>query len=106
MALTVSRVGRPMKVGNRKQIVSEITWDNSYASEGEKVTQKELGFRRVDRVECFLTAGSESSTLRPTNAYYTPSTEKFHLIDSATGKEIESTKDMSKVKMLAVVTGV
>lgn len=104
MALTLTRVGRPRKNGNKKEIDWDITWDSSYASGGEEVTARELGMRRVDDVNAKFLSGSESATLRPTNCYY--SGGKFHLIDSATGKEMEATKDMSKVKTRVTVIGV
>jgi hypothetical protein len=85
--------------------VSEWVGDSSYASGGETVTFAGLGMASVDFAVCEIVAGSESSTLRPANAYYTPATEKLHLIDSATGKEMEATKDMSKVKVQIVAFG-
>jgi len=50
-------------------------------------------------------AGTESATTRAVTAYYTPSTEKLHFLDSATGKEVEATKDLSKVKVQVVAFG-
>lgn len=103
MALTIT-TGRPRKVANKKVRNIEILFDNSYAEGGEAVTPAEMGFRRVDASSWQIINGSESSTLRPTNCYY--SGGKLHLIDSATGKEIEGTKDMSKVKVRGTVEGV
>ena len=99
MAVSVSNVlAVPYRIsGNQRKTVYDVTFGSSYASEGEPLPQKELGLNKIEYSEVMLTAGSESSTLRPTNGYYTPSTEKIHLIDSATGKEVEATKDMSKV---------
>lgn len=99
MSVTVEAVGTlPYRiVGNQRKTVKKVTFDNSYLENGEPLTWKELGLGFVEYADVNIVKGSESSTLRPTNAEYTPSTEKIHLIDSATGKEIESTKDMSKV---------
>ena len=65
--------------------------------DGEPLTAAELGLNNIEDANATVIKGSESATLRPTNAEYTISTGKIHLIDSATGKEVESTKDMSKV---------
>jgi hypothetical protein len=84
--------------GNQKKTVNDVTFDSSYLEGGEPLSAKELGLNlSVEYANCFVIHGSESATLRPTNAEYTPSTGLIHLIDSATGKEVESTKDMSKV---------
>lgn len=82
-------------VGNQKKVVKKITFDNSYESEGEPLSAETLGLRVIESSDCNLTHGSESATLRPTSAEWKEG--KIHLIDSATGKEVESTKDMSKV---------
>jgi hypothetical protein len=103
MALTVTTLSGPTSVGNRFETRSEATCDNSYASGGEPLTPAELGLSEVDASNCDVVAGSESSTLRPTNAFYKE--EKLHLIDSATGKEMEATKDMSKVKVIVTAFG-
>jgi len=84
-------------VGNEKKTVKRVTFDSSYPSEGEPLTAAELGLNVVEYTNCVLVKGSESATLRPTNAEYDKVAAKIRLIDSATGKEIESTKDMSKV---------
>lgn len=93
MALTVTQTSEPRNFAFFT--ITEVTFDNSYASGGELLTPAELGLATVHDSICTIVTGSESSTLRPTNAYYKE--EKLHLIDSATGKEIEATKDMSKV---------
>jgi hypothetical protein len=107
MAVTVESVGNlPHRiVGNQRVTEKNVTLDNSYAEGGEPLTKAQLGLTEVTSADCFIVAGSESSTLRPTNAYYTASEEKIHLIDSATGKEIEGTKDLSKVKVLVRARG-
>lgn len=105
MALTVKNLGNPRNVGYGFIALSEVTFDNSYQSEGEPLTAAQLNLQTVDFCNCDIVAGSESATLRPTNAYYTPSTGKIHLIDSATGKEIASTSDMSKVKVQVAAFG-
>jgi len=103
MAVSASRVRKGRVPGTLRLAITNVTFDNSYASGGEPCTAGELGLRRVVFADCNIIAGSESATLRPTNCYYTPATSseagKLHLIDSATGKEMEATKDMSKLKV-------
>jgi hypothetical protein len=105
MAASASRVqtGRPM--GSDYYTITNVTCDNSYESEGEKVAPREFGLRRVTFAICTVINGTESATVRAVTAFYTPSTEKLHLIDSATGKEVEATKDMSKVVVQVVAFG-
>jgi hypothetical protein len=92
-------------VGNQRETSTVVTMDNSYAEGGEPLTKPQLGLTEVHSARAEIIAGSESSTLRPTNASYVPSEEKLHLIDSATGKEVEATKDMSKVKVRVTARG-
>jgi len=105
MAASASRVqtGRPM--GSDYYSIYNVTLDNSYAEGGETVTPRELGLRRVTFAICTVTNGTESATVRAVSAYYTPSTEKLHLIDSATGKEVSGTSDLSKVVVQVVAFG-
>lgn len=103
MALTVTTLSGPETVGSYFKTRNEVTFDSSYANGGEPLTPAELGLAEVSSSNCEIVAGSESATFRPTNAYYKE--EKLHLIDSATGKEIESTKDMSKVKVVVTAFG-
>jgi hypothetical protein len=105
MSVAISTVQVTRPAGSQRESVREVTFDNSYAEGGEILTFSDLGLRKVSYAKCWIIAGSESATLRPANAYYTPATEKIHLIDSATGKEMESTKDMSKVKVLVEAVG-
>jgi hypothetical protein len=101
MSLTVTQISEPKNFGFYS--VTEVTFDSSYQAGGEPITPAELGLSVVHASTCNIIAGSESSTLRPTNAFYKE--EKLHLIDSATGKEIESTKDMSKVVVQVIAFG-
>src|ERR1700749_2275503 len=104
MSVSVEREtpgGLPYRiVGNQRETSSVVTLDNAYAEGGEALTPSQLGVTVVHSARTELIAGSESATLRPTNASY--SEEKIHLIDSATGKEMEGTKDMSKVKVRVI----
>lgn len=105
MALTVAAVQTARPPGAERRVIKEVTFDSSYLENGEPLTAAELGLKKVTFADCNITNGSEEATVRPAIAYYTPSTEKLHLIDSATGKEVASTKDMSKVKVQVVAYG-
>ncbi|MBS1863021.1 MAG: hypothetical protein JSS68_15070 [Actinobacteria bacterium] len=78
--------------------ITEVTFSNSYTSGGETFTPAQANLQSIDHYLIQMLTGSESSTYRPTSASY--SEGKIHLLDSATGKEVESGKDMSKVKVL------
>lgn len=97
MAVTTSRLSKSKVPGKSRTSITKVTFDSSYLEGGEPLTAKELGLRRVISSQCFIINGSEEATVRPTNCYYTPSTALIHLIDSATGKEVASTKNMEKV---------
>lgn len=108
MAVSVENVGGlPYRiVGAQRETQTQVTFGSSYLSEGEPLTIAQLGLSTIDGIpNCDVIAGTESATLRAVTAYYTPNTEKIHLIDSATGKEVESTKDMSKVKVVVTARG-
>lgn len=78
--------------------ITEVTFSNSYTSGGETFTPAQANLQSIDHYLAQVVNGSESSTLRPTSCSY--SGGKLHLLDSATGKEVESGKDMSKVVVL------
>lgn len=103
MALTVSGVQTARPPGAERRRVVEVTFDNSYLAEGEPFKPSDAGLKGFKFVECFITNGTESSVVRAVTCFYKE--EKLHLIDSATGKEVESEKDMSKVKALVVCYG-
>jgi hypothetical protein len=103
MSVTVSKAPKGRIPGAERITVSEITFDDSYAEDGEPLTAKQLGLRIVDAAVCTVIHGSESSELRPAAAFY--SGGKLHLIDTATGKEVASTKNMSKVVVQVVAFG-
>jgi hypothetical protein len=103
MSLSVASVQGQTVPGAEVRTVNKVTFDSSYASGGETLTPAQLGLSSVSFIHADIIAGSESSTLRPTNAYY--SEGKLHLIDSATGNEVESTKDMSKVVVQVTAYG-
>ena len=94
MALTTKSLKSPGLV--RFYSITEVTFSNSYTTGGEAFTAATAGLGSIDHAFGIIIAGSESSTLRPTIIKY--SEEKLLLVDSATGKEMESGKDMSKVK--------
>lgn len=96
MALTVKSLAAPA-IAN---FVTEtlVTFDSSYLEGGEAFTPAQAGLISfaVDPI-CQVVVGTEEATVRAVTCYY--ETEKLHLIDSATGKEVASTKNMEKVKV-------
>ena len=105
MAVSTARVRKPTVPGAERFTVTTVTFDSSYQEGGEPLTPKELGLKRVTFAICVVTNGSEEATVRATDPFYTPSTEKIHLIDNATGKEVASTKNMEKVKVQVFAFG-
>lgn len=101
MALTTKSIKEP---GIAKFLsVTEVTFDSSYLLEGEVFTPAMAGMQSIDHAWTQMLTGSEEATVRPTSCSY--SGEKLHLIDSATGKEVASTKNMEKVKVLVFAIG-
>lgn len=107
MAVSVTKVQGPTVPGAEVFNVNEVTFDSSYLSEGETLTAAELNHTKVNFAVCTILAGDEAkeSELFVGQAYYTPSTEKLHLINLKTGKEVASTKNMEKVKVLVLSFG-
>src|SRR3954453_4778260 len=99
MALTVTNVQAATVPGAEVRTVKQVACDSSYQAEGEPLTAKELGLGAVTYANCSIINGDEAeeSELFVGAAYYTPSTEKLHLINLKTGKEVASTKKMNKV---------
>ncbi len=48
MALAFSRIVGPEVVGTRRHVVVEVTFDNSYPTNGEAITANDLGLGRID----------------------------------------------------------
>jgi hypothetical protein len=105
MALTVTRQFGPKTFGF--YTVTEVACDSSYLAEGESLTAAELGLATADFALCEIIQGDEAkeSELFVGVAYYTPATEKLHLINLKTGKEVASTKNMEKVIVRVVAFG-
>lgn len=91
--------------GADEMTVTDVTFDNSYAEGGEKVTPEDLGLTRVVHAESYVIHGTESAELRVAFAHYDEETELLHLFDAATGKELAGTKDASKVKVRVLAWG-
>lgn len=106
MAMTVTSVQGSTVPGAQVFTVNEVTFDNSYASEGEPLTASELGLKKVVFALCQPVTGSENESEFPiADAYYTPATEKIHLLNAKTGKEVASGKNVEKVKALVIAFG-
>lgn len=102
MAVSVSRVTDAQVPKFRT--VTDVTLDSSYLEGGEALTAEQLGLASVDRADCFIKNGSESEEWVGF-AFYEPAKALIHLYSVKTGKEVASTKDMSKVVVRVVAMG-
>lgn len=100
MSLTIASVRPTFIPGNLYATVNTVTLDNSYEANGELLTLQELGFGKeavYSHSDCSVENKSEQATYIPNTASYDGA--KLHVFDAATGKELASTKDLSKVKV-------
>lgn len=110
MAVATEQVlsgGLPYRVvGAQRETITNVTFDNSYASGGEPLAVSALGLNVLDGPPVVtVLAGTESATVRVSDVSYVTSTEKLKAIDNATGKEVEAGKDLSKVVVQVVARG-
>ena len=92
-------------VGHRKETVYDVTLDESYAEGGESLTAANLGLNYVEPgVVCQITNGPEAEKWVG-EANYTATTEKLHLQDVKTGKELAKETDTSKVVVRVTARG-
>lgn len=99
MATATLERSPPFVPGNDYRTVVKWVGDSSYAAGGEELTLKECGFG-VEAVFSHASTLSvqnltEQAVFVPNTAYYDGT--KVHLYDAVTGKELASTKDVSKV---------
>lgn len=52
MAIALTQVGRRTVFGDRRVIIFDITFDSSFADEGESLTAADCGLSRIDHVSC------------------------------------------------------
>lgn len=101
MALTLSTLQSASNAGF--MTVTEVTFDNNYAEGGEAFTPANAGLSSFTHTPiCTLVNGSESEKW-VTGAWY--ASEKLHLLDAKTGKELAKETDVSKVKVLVFAFG-
>jgi hypothetical protein len=107
MALgTVTSVKQPAVPGNERISVVEVGFSSSYTNEGETLSAEALGLKSVTFAIATVVNGSENEAEFPVDsAYYTTSNSKIHLLNSKTSKEVASTKNVEKVKVLVVAFG-
>lgn len=104
MGLTLTTLQTPVSVGSTFRSVTEAVFDNSYAEGGEAFTPANAGLLRFDHAPTVsVVNGSESETNPVDSAYY--GSEKLHLTDGKTSKEMAKEKDMSKVKVIVTAHG-
>lgn len=104
MALTITTLQSPTSVGSNFKTVTEAVFDNSYAEGGEAFTPANTGLSSfVHTPTCSVVNGSEAEANPVNTAYY--GSEKLHLVDGKTSKEMAKEKDMSKVKVIVTAYG-
>lgn len=109
MAVSTKIVDTAIVPGARRQTVSEVTLDNSYAEGGEPVTATELGLARILWGVAFLLTGTESETVELGFASFVRKTDTSAVIEAynyKTQKLIATGKDLSKVKVLVWAMGI
>lgn len=105
MPVTLSTVQTARPPGAERRTVTTVTLDNSYAEGGEPLTQAQLGLKKVLFADCQLLNGTEIEATPAAAAYYTPATEKIHLVNGKTSKEMVAAVDCSKVVVQVTAYG-
>jgi hypothetical protein len=109
VAISTKIIDTAIVPGNRRQTVSESTFDSSYAAEGEPGTAEELGLKRIIWAFALPIFPSESETVEfgfPVFVKKTDTTFVIQAFNYKTQKEIASTKNLEKVKVLIVAYGI
>jgi hypothetical protein len=104
MAVSTTRFVPETIPGAEAFTLTDVQFDSSYQEGGEPLTPKELGLTSVSYAFCQIRLGSESEEY-VSEAWYSPSQQKIHLINCKTGKEVAGTKDMSKVNVRVIAYG-
>lgn len=104
MGLTLTTLQTPRSVGGTFMSVTEATFDSSYLEGGEAFTPANAGLTAFDYApSCQVVNGSEAEANPVNTAYY--GNELLHLIDGKTSKEMATTKNMEKVKVIITAFG-
>jgi hypothetical protein len=106
LAVTTKILDQPRIPGARRQVVAEVVLDSSYLEGGEPLTAAELGLKSVAWAFCLLLQGSESETVEVGWATYNAEKELLKLFNYKTQKEIGSTKNVEKVKVMVIAYGI
>lgn len=104
MALTLTTLQTPQSIGSTFRSVTQAVFDNSYAEGGEAFTPANAGLAAFDHApQCQVINGSEAEANPVDTSYH--GSEKLHLIDGKTSKEMAATKNMEKVKVIVTAFG-
>lgn len=109
MAISTTIIDTARVPGARRQVVAESTLDNSYEAGGEPGTATELGLQRITWGLAFPLTASESEAVEfgfPVFERKTDTTFVIKAFNYKTQKEIASTKNLEKIKVLLWVMGV
>jgi hypothetical protein len=109
MAVSTTIVNTARVPGDRRQVVAEVTLDNSYETGGEPVTAEEFGLKRISYGWAMALSGTEAEATELNFVAFVRKTETTGVIEAynyKTQKPIAAGKDLSKVKVLVFLTGI
>jgi len=102
MAVTVTNVAKATVPGAERRTVKIVQFDNKYVTNGEPLTFKELGLKKVDFAIC--TVSAVGGTVNVAQASYDTANQKIKLFDE-TPAEVASEADVSNIKVQVVAYG-
>lgn len=82
MALSLTQVGRRTVFGDRRVVIFDVTFDSSYANDGESLTAADCGLSYIDFVHCTNAVAADYNT--GYNVTYLHATSKLHLLNGGT----------------------
>lgn len=106
MAVSVeAMLSPPYRItGNRKETVTNVTFDSSYLEKGETLTKQQLGFTSF--VDSAISVVKEvKGTVNVANAHYERSKEVLHLFDE-TPAEVASEANVEGVVVQVTAQGI
>lgn len=109
MAVSTTVVDTARVPGSRREVVAEVTLDNSYEAGGEPINATEFGLVRFSYGWVFQLTGTEAETTELGWVAFVKKTDTTAVLEAynyKTQKPIATGKDLSKVKVLVYVRGI
>jgi len=103
MALTNKILTQSEVLGGLLLSEVETTFDSSYLEGGESFKPSDAGLQSFSHVLCNMKMGTEASEKWVGDPWY--GSEKLHLNDHKTGKEVASAVNCEKVKVVSFCLG-